>query len=238
MGTRKSFGPHRREKKFFVVGTKGAGQDYWTFYTSLRFVDRHPGKAKRFYSKKAATAFKAEADGRDNPNMVRVVLKAVETVKGIDIHVPTSAYRKNPGRSQAQRDMKTRRRKYEAPTTIAKHVQAAKRSMAVADFGRARRHLKAALLAHDASHTLSEDGSRYKIIQLMGDLNVAERDHKKPAPSAASRSAKFHRLRAKLLTQFQIAKQRGSFVQEQLIGQKLRKLDRMFYAARTIKRRK
>jgi len=154
MGTRKSFGPHRREKKFFIVGTKGAGQDYWTFYTSFRFVDRHPGKAKRFYSKKAASAFKSEADGRDNPNMIRVVLKAVETEKGIDIHVPTSAHRKNP------------------------------------------------------------------------------------APSPASRSAKFHRLRANLLTQLQIAKRKGSFVMEQLIGQKLRKLDRMFYAPRTIKRRK
>ncbi len=107
MSNRKPFGPHRRKKTFFVVGTKGAGQVYWTFYTALRFVDRHPGKAKRFYSKKAADQFKAQADSRDNPHMVRTVLKAVETEKGIDILVPTvtsrsgketPAYRRNDKR--------------------------------------------------------------------------------------------------------------------------------------------
>jgi hypothetical protein len=61
---------------------------------------------------------------------------------------------------------------------------------------------------------------------------------KNPAPSPASRSAKFHRMRASLLTKLQIAKRKGSFVMEQLIGQKLRKLDRMFYAPRNVKRRK
>lgn len=65
---------------------------------------------------------------------------------------------------------------------------------------------------------LYEGGSKYHLIN--------------PAPSPASRSAKFARLRAKFLTQLQIAKRKGSFVLEQSIGQKLRKLDRIFYAPR------
>jgi hypothetical protein len=76
------------------------------------------------------------------------------------------------------------------------------------------------------------------LLREAGKENARASHKRNPAPSPASRSAKFHLLRAKLLTQLQIAKRKGSFVMEQLIGQKLRKLDRMFYAPRTIKRRK
>ncbi len=69
-------------------------------------------------------------------------------------------------------------------------------------------------------------------------IRAGRKSHKKnPAPGPAERSEKFHRLRAKLLTQLQIAKRKGSFVLEQSVGRKLLKLDRMFYAARTIKRK-
>ncbi len=110
MGTRKMFGPHRREKKFFIVGTMGAGQDYWTYYSQLRFVTSDPRKAKRFYSKKSY--------------MVRKALKVVETEKGMDVYVPTKPTIRNPAPSPASRSAKL----HKIRTLFVKDMKAAKRN--------------------------------------------------------------------------------------------------------------
>lgn len=86
---------------------------------------------------------------------------------------------------------------------------------------------------------------RHKLLRLDGMIHESaatffsrKRAKRNPAPPKNSRSAKFHRMRAALLTQLEIAGRKGSFVLEQDIGRKLNKLDRMFRDSLTSKRRK
>lgn len=82
------------------------------------------------------------------------------------------------------------------------------------------------------------EGLRYQTSIVPLDAPRKKSTKRNPAPGPAERSEKFHRLRAKLLTQLQIAKRRDNFPLEQNLSRKLLKLDSMFYAPRNIKRRK
>lgn len=95
-------------------------------------------------------------------------------------------------------------------------------------FSKSTRHLTARELAR---HYFDEVKDKYRTLK--------EKGYKKnPAPSAATRSEKFHRLRKGIVAQLKKAVNRGDESLSIKYAQKVRKLDRMFYAPRNIKRKR
>lgn len=84
---RKPLSSVRPSRKFFVVAAApnaAFAMTTFLFMTSLRFVDKNPIKAKRFYSKTKALVFLDKA--APNPNMKFKVYRMLETLDGLSIH--------------------------------------------------------------------------------------------------------------------------------------------------------
>lgn len=130
------------KRKFFLVGSTGAGASYWTFLVDARgMVTATPVKAKRFYSKSVAQAFLKKILPSINPYMTHAVLNAVEDSSGIKVYAPSSkdlveldmrdflshakdprlsAYKKNPSKGFRERSDRLHKMRAKALASLKK----------------------------------------------------------------------------------------------------------------------